>query len=269
MNISTAAFISAGHNTPTLPWHLRMHSHPNPEVIVVEDGVQTVLIQGRKHVANAGSILFYPKGIPHEEWAESGQPFASHFFDFTWPDAPKDIPVLLEDRQGRVRILVNWLYEERSTPSLITPMITGTLLQAILAEILRLWLHPADALVDQIRTYASRHIQADITLDQLAKVSGMSKFHFVRKYKALTGVTPMADLRILRIQRARDLIMTTDRAIKTIAEGVGFTNVFHFSRLFKQCMGMPPGSLRRHPNPKSHPSRGRNDELQDYFRARR
>jgi AraC-like DNA-binding protein len=216
-------------------------------VIVTTAGSQTVHMLGRDFVAHAGDILIYAPGCTHEEWADAGQLFASYFFGFTWPDCPEDIPPLLEDRRGRIRVLLDWMQMERRAPSPITPTVSQSLFLAILAEILRLWLHPEDDLVDKVRAHAAEHIKEAITLEGLASVSGMSKFHFVRKYKALTGVTPMEDLRILRVERARDLIMTTDRPIKTIAEDVGFASVYHLCRLFKKRLGVPPGSLRRRP----------------------
>jgi AraC-like DNA-binding protein len=247
MNIDRARFQGLGYNAPPLPWHLGAHSHRNGEIIVVISGSQTVHMRGRNIVGEAGDILFYPPNCDHEEWADAGQTFATHFFSFVWPDCPEQMPLQLRDRRGRVRVLLDWLQMEKRMPSPITPVVNQSLFQAILAEILRLWLHPEDDLVDRIRSHAAGHMQDSITLEQLAALSGMSKFHFVRKYKTLTGVTPMEDLRILRVERARDLIMTTDRPIKTIAEDVGFASVYHLCRLFKQRLGVPPGSLRRRP----------------------
>jgi transcriptional regulator GlxA family with amidase domain len=54
----------------------------------------------------------------------------------------------------------------------------------------------------------------------------------------------MEDVRFLRIERARELIMTTNAPLKTIAEATGIANVYHLSHLFRQRLGTPPGALR-------------------------
>jgi transcriptional regulator GlxA family with amidase domain len=137
---------------------------------------------------------------------------------------------------------------EKRSPSPIIPTVQQSLLYAVLAEILRIWLHHDSTLVEEVRDYATAHIREPVTLDQLAAVSGMSKFHFARQYKALTGSTPMEDLRTLRLERAQDLVMTTDLPLKTIAEDVGFAGVYHLCRIFRQRFGISPGKLRRrHP----------------------
>lgn len=240
-----ASLIGIGRNQPDLPWHLRRHSHPHHEMIVVDEGAQSVRMAGGTHKAGVGDVLFYRAGCAHEEFAEAGQRFASHFIAFTWPEAPDGIPVLLPDRRGRIRVLVKWLNQEREMQSPVTRAVMYSLLQAILAEALHLWKHPEDELVARLRGHMVRRLRDAVTLDDLASIAGMSRFHVIRKYKALTGVTPMEDVRRMRVDRANELIMTTNHPIKAIAEEVGFANVFHLSRVFKQFMGVSPGSLRR------------------------
>jgi AraC-like DNA-binding protein len=214
-------------------------------MIVVGEGSQSVRTTGGTHMAGVGDVLFYRAGCAHEEDAEAGQQFASHFIAFTWPEAPDGIPVLLPDRRGRIRVLVKWLNQEREMQSPVTRAVMHSLLQAILTEALHLWKHPEDELVARLRGHMVRRLRDAVTLDDLAAIACMSRFHVIRKYKALTGVTPMEDLRRIRVQRANELIMTTNHPIKAIAEEVGFANVFHFSRVFKRFMGVPPGSLRQ------------------------
>jgi AraC-like DNA-binding protein len=254
MNTETAKFRSLGFHEPLLPWHMGAHNHPfHHEVIVGTAGAQRVSIRGQEIRAEAGDILFYPSGVTHEEWADAGQKFASYFFSFVWPDCPKDIPLIVNDRLGRIRLLLDWLRAEIRTPSAITPVVSQALFQAVLGQFLRLWLHPDDELVDKVRGHVREHIVEPVDLDGLSHLAGMSKYHFVRKYRELTGRTPMEDVRALRIERAREMLLTSNQPIKHISEAVGISNVYHMSRLFKKLIGVSPGSLRRRPG-KLHPS---------------
>jgi transcriptional regulator GlxA family with amidase domain len=61
----------------------------------------------------------------------------------------------------------------------------------------------------------------------------------------LTGLTPMEDLRQLRLEAARDLLLTTDLPLKAIAPRTGLGDEYHLSRLFRRAFGIAPGALRR------------------------
>jgi AraC family transcriptional regulator len=78
----------------------------------------------------------------------------------------------------------------------------------------------------------------------LAHVAGLSKFHFIRAYTAQAGLTPMADVRAIRLDAARHLILTTDLPLKVIAPQVGLASEFHLSRLFTAHFGAGVRQLR-------------------------
>jgi len=91
------------------------------------------------------------------------------------------------------------------------------------------------------------HLATDLNLDTLAAWGGLSKFAFVRKYQSLSGHTPMRDLRLMRLDHARTLLLTTALPIKAVAEAAHLGNESQFSKLFHHYQGMRPGELRRSP----------------------
>ena len=82
------------------------------------------------------------------------------------------------------------------------------------------------------------------SLEELAKSAGMSKFHFLRSFKEATGMTPHAYLNIARVEKARRLLLTTEKSIAETAVECGFSDQAHLSRAYKKIYGAPPGSLR-------------------------
>ena len=84
---------------------------------------------------------------------------------------------------------------------------------------------------------------------QLARQCGCSSDHYTRIFKAVTGSTPQ-NLRIhARIDRARRLLDEASLSISQIAEALGYSDVFHFSRQFKQKTGHAPLHYRRRSSP--------------------
>ena len=246
MKLTFPRFLSVGHLLPAAGWKMAAHFHPFHELIIVVAGRIGVEINGQTIEAGPGEILWYPQGVSHREWTDPKDPVESFFIGFECPGLP--VPAVLHepDDQGRIQALARWLYAERETRTSVAPSsVESAFLQAILAEYHRLTMRQENPLVARLRAYMRQHLARRISLDVLAAHAGMSKFHFVRRYKELTGRTPMQDLQHLRIQAARDLLLTTNLPLKEISPRTGLGDEYHLSRLFRTHFHTSPGTLRR------------------------
>ena len=82
-------------------------------------------------------------------------------------------------------------------------------------------------------------------LAALAAAAELSKFHFLRVFRAEVGMTPGAYARTLRICRAARAIRREGRSPREAAALAGFRNATSFARAFKAIVGVPPSALRR------------------------
>ncbi len=85
----------------------------------------------------------------------------------------------------------------------------------------------------------------DLCLAALAKESGFSPAQFVRLFKNTTGSTPYRFLVQARLERARELVQTSDLALTTIAAETGFASQSHMTSTFARAFNVRPGELRR------------------------
>lgn len=83
------------------------------------------------------------------------------------------------------------------------------------------------------------------TLEQLAEVAELSKYHFLRQFSQVVGMTPGAYLRTLRLCQAARKLRTTGLPILEVARSVGFADHPSFSRAFARHMGMTPSEYQR------------------------
>lgn len=83
-----------------------------------------------------------------------------------------------------------------------------------------------------------------LTLDALAEIAGLSKFHFLRQFAQVVGMTPGAYLRTLRLCHAARLLRMSQASILEIALKVGFADHPSFSRAFARHMGMTPSQYQ-------------------------
>jgi AraC-like DNA-binding protein len=74
----------------------------------------------------------------------------------------------------------------------------------------------------------------------------MSRFHFARRFKHYVGVSPHHYFTGCRLNRARELVQTTDRPVAAIARELGFADYAYFCRVFRRVVGTSPGSLDRY-----------------------
>jgi AraC family transcriptional regulator len=89
--------------------------------------------------------------------------------------------------------------------------------------------------------YMHDHMAEHIALDELSRVAGVSRFHFVRQFRASTGVTPMRYLESCRIEFARKLLRDGTGSMPEIAIAAGFTDHSHFVKRFRRHAGCTPG----------------------------
>ncbi len=87
--------------------------------------------------------------------------------------------------------------------------------------------------------------ERDWRLDEMARQAGCSVTRLCQLFKAGFGVSPKAFVIQCRINRARDLLQRTDLSVTQIAEQVGYEDVFHFSKLFRQHSGITATAFRR------------------------
>ena len=94
-------------------------------------------------------------------------------------------------------------------------------------------------------TWAREHLEAPLTVEDLAEQAGMSSRHFTRAFMAETGTTPSKAVERLRIEVARQRVQSSSEAIERVAQLTGFRDPERMRRAFIRAFGQPPQSLRR------------------------
>ena len=92
-------------------------------------------------------------------------------------------------------------------------------------------------------TSCSSSIAHAVTLDEIAAIAGLSRFHFLKAFTAQFGLTPHAYQIHLRIERSLPLLRQ-GMSLTQVAETMGFNDQSHFIRHFKRIMGVTPGQYR-------------------------
>lgn len=170
-----------------------------------------------------------------------------------WP-APANWPVVRPPTADDIlrplfRHLLTWtgkgsaLHGELTLAHLLTAFVTG---EVAVGDV------PREVLPDAV-TRAQEYIHArlerapaaELTLSDLARAAGVNREHLCRLFKAATNCSPMATVRLARLDRAAVLLARSNYSIDEIAAMHGFSSPFHFSRRFKEAFGRSPRDLRK------------------------
>ena len=98
--------------------------------------------------------------------------------------------------------------------------------------------------IDRAVCWMQEHYGEEITVEQLAKLSRMSKYHFIRVFRSLTGDTPYRYLLLYRIDRSKQLLLDTHMTVQEIADACGFSSSKNYIAAFRSCTGLTPGKFR-------------------------
>ena len=209
----------------------------------------------KKRVAEAGSfIIFAPNEIQHHinEYPKTSEFYYIHFQCNALPDG--------------INLNTSQIYSfkhHNSTAAIFEEVIVETLQKSPHYEILcisrllqlfsiiqkeaaqldhssdKQWKSVANAI-----THMNRYCESDLRLEDYAAMCCMSKYHFSRVFKQVTGVTPLDYRNGIRIESAKELLLNGFLSVSEISESLGYSSPAYFSDNFKKCVGISPVKFR-------------------------
>jgi len=102
-----------------------------------------------------------------------------------------------------------------------------------------------DGVVLKCQTWLAENYDRADVVTETARVSGLPKRTFDRRFKAATGYSPLAYVQALRIEEAKQMLETGSAPVDAIGREVGYEDAASFRRLFRRLTGMSPGDYRR------------------------
>jgi AraC-like DNA-binding protein len=103
--------------------------------------------------------------------------------------------------------------------------------------------------VSKAMDYLEAHLDQPVTIDELSRLSHMSKRSFFRAFQAATGSTPIAYLVKLRLTRAAEMLRCYGENVTSVAYKVGYNDSNFFARQFHAMFGFSPSNYRKRHEP--------------------
>lgn len=106
-------------------------------------------------------------------------------------------------------------------------------------------LEPKSDRIQKVLTYARRHLDNRLSVEELADIAGLGARQFNRVFLKETGQSPAKAIETLRLEAARSLMEETGQTIDAVAQQTGFADRDRMRRAFVRAFGQPPQTIRR------------------------
>lgn len=233
---------------------------PHNKFYYITSGSCMLEENGVIHKANAGMWFLIPAGVRHSFYAEDGVVFQKYWLHFNLETSGNNLFSLVklprcvtigDDKQVKKLFKAVFSHAEDTSFSGILKLKAAiiNLVTAYIDRAERYEIAPregTDAELAGVFDYIDKHLHESISIADLAALVGMHPNYFIRFFKDKTGMTPAKHITILRIDRAKTMLETTDLPIADIMHRLGFEDSSHFSKLFKRYAGYSPRYYREY-----------------------
>ncbi|WP_423919595.1 helix-turn-helix domain-containing protein [Frigoribacterium sp. 2-23] len=235
---------------------VRASGAPQSIVIVCTRGRGWAEVAGTRHTVSAGQVIVIPPETPHAYGADDDDPWTLWWLHVAGRDLEEFLktagltaaaPVRELSDVYRVVALVEEVVQAMERDQTIASVLAASgaawhLMALLCSE--RIAGTPQVSAIDQARDYLRQHVTERVSIDELARLARLSPSHFAALFKQQTGSSPLRYQTHLRMSRARELLDVTNLAVSVVAERVGYTDPFYFSRQFKSVHGVTPLQYR-------------------------
>jgi AraC-like DNA-binding protein len=244
------------------------HDHDFTELTYILSGKGKYLVEGKVYDVEAGDVIICNPGVKHQNILvnpkEPTVEFFAGFTGFHFKNMPPNSIILkdgsyvlhttTESKQEIAKHCYEMIAENESAQIGKYFMLKAHLMQILLLMIRDITeveertqkgctfeSYNKSYAVKKIINYLNENYENKISLDQIAHNMYLSPVYISKIFKEETGESPINYLIKIRLEKAKDILLNSDGgSIKSIANSVGYEDVYHFSKLFKKYYGISP-----------------------------
>lgn len=236
-----------------IPLSSVVSAHINKKKIECHSGDIIIINPEQKHGVNRGvrsasfMTLFFP------------EKYMRNLIGAMSPDIdsfPNEVFRLKPEIQKLIMLLVEEFRENRPDQDILLAALSEHLAVMLIREYLLPSVSPTtepeETLNQQQLRFAeivkhmNQHLDDKLTIEQLAEMSSMNRFHFIRSFKTAFGSSPYDYLTALRIDKAKTMLGTTRLSVNDVGRSCGFFSASRFSAAFRSLTGMTPSKYRQY-----------------------
>lgn len=242
-------------------WHSSPHTHYCTEIFYVTEGNGQFQIEDKIYPVCAHDLIIVNPNVSHTELSHNANPLAYIVLGLEDVELTsteeKDTSfciINLKEIKEIVRFYFDQIIKEMKETSPDSQVLCRNLTENLIIHLSR----QADFAVTlapiqkrnprvciTVRQYIDNHFKENITLDMLAELSHVSKYHMVHVFTEEYEISPINYLIYKRIEEGKKLLQTTDYSLALIGRTLGFSSPSYFSQAFKKQVQCTPMEYRK------------------------
>lgn len=248
-------------------WASGYHMHDNEtELVWVESGTVNLTVNANKYVAHAGDIIALEKGAFHMLASDDSDPATTYtcaVYGFQFVDREADDAILqpgmlpvakIVEGEALIADLFHGICRLTSTKSSLAAELEASfasMLTVLFYENFKLAKRFAkdkkmkNLLIREVLVCLNENYKERITLETLAQKFHASVSYIAHEFAKEYGISPINYIIQRRITEAKFALTTTTDSVNEIAWKVGYSNTYHFSKLFLKHVGCSPSEYRK------------------------
>jgi AraC-like DNA-binding protein len=253
------AVISAGCEHCAADYQIHRDTFPCFGIEFVTQGRGRLILAGKTYPIAPGTLFAYGPGISQHIVSDPRERLVKYFLDFTGARArgllaqhgPRPGHVIQTSTPAAIISAFDDIIDHGLNPTPLTPRLLTLLTESLLLKIASSAIPfgsfgtPAFATYQKCRTWILDH-SADVqTLDQIAAACHIDPAYLCRLFRRFDHTSPYQFLLHLKMNDAAARLQVPGTPIKQVAADMGFSDPFHFSRVFKKALGLPPAQYLR------------------------
>ncbi|GAB3271802.1 AraC family transcriptional regulator [Larkinella harenae] len=253
---------------PKAAFHDRERRKGSPQHILIYcvQGEGWYFLNEQKYSVKPNQMFILPAELAHRYGTDARNPWtiywlhftgsrAHHFLDFLKSDRDKPehdfAPVTVSPQPERFQLFDDILAHVEMSFNLDNVIYANSSLARFLATFNtavynpNTLVQPENDPVSRTISFMKENLSKSLSLEELAQVAGMSASHYSAVFRAKVQSAPINFFTFLKIQEACRLLENTRFRIKEVAYQIGYSDPYHFSRVFSHVMGVSPREFRQ------------------------
>ena len=240
-------------------WHSCMHAHTCTELFFCVHGVGQFVFGSTTHQVGNDDLILVNANVKHTERSLATNPLeyivlGIEGIDFLFKNNTKPYMIYnLREMRSEILFYLREIMREADEKRSGYKTICQYLMQVLLIKLTRnqkleinttvKTLGSRDCVV--VHRYIDQHFSENLSLDVLAQLTHVNKYHLAHTFSKDYGVTPIQYLLQRRLRESEYMLSNTDHPLAMIANWVGFSSPSYFAQTFRKAYGISPTQYRK------------------------
>ena len=255
-----------GHFVCSREYAVVRNNYNNFFVFCVDEGRMKIVNEGKTYIAEKGDVGIINCHVPHAYYSLTDQTVykflhfsGSNSHDFYRHIRERSPVVFSVSKDSVITKDIHWLLafhqemEDKGIQKVPEDQVSSRLHDILCAMLFQAsekgyTINPSrKPVIEQAVSYIREHYMEPMEVNVLADLVNVSRYHFSRMFKEEVGYSPHEYITLLRINRAKELLKSTDLPMSEIAFRVGYEYSTSFTAVFQKKVGVTPREFRKMP----------------------